>query len=160
MPKRIIYPRIRFWYPSDYREYLKTDEAITEAAKVAAESMSLAPPNTRTSYIEDATGAIVSRETAKTIREHMRRIWVSLEQKDSLPKRFCDLTTEALEFYRTNMYADFPYMKLCEGHWKVDKLWRENFSSYKPLKDRSRRSSAGKGMELPIEDDNKENVGL
>ncbi|KDQ07817.1 hypothetical protein BOTBODRAFT_59750 [Botryobasidium botryosum FD-172 SS1] len=131
------YPAVRFWTRDEWN--------IWEAeAGVAAEPVQTTEPGVRRrgrtraangenvtlQFVEDEDGISVSGYAATAIRSRCRQIWHQLLLHSLAPARWGDATTDSCDFYRSEMYTEFPELRLCEKHWKVDLVALLNYPNW------------------------------
>ncbi|KIJ46194.1 hypothetical protein M422DRAFT_46248 [Sphaerobolus stellatus SS14] len=85
-------------------------------------SMALVPEQASEVYLSHEDGAPLSKLEATEIQATARSFWQSLCKADAAPGCWGDASTEIL-----NMH---PLLALCEGHWKVNTLASQNYSSW------------------------------
>ena len=83
-------------------------------------------------FMEDENGKMVSPAVRREVSKDVRAFW---QEKHNAGIHVGKLTSMGLDIrddFRARMEKAYPWLRLCEGHWKVDQLWSMNFSKWKP----------------------------
>ena len=86
-----------------------------------------------TLFIEDEFGKPVSQEVLDALHRDIRGFWAD---KLADPKARSQLgPSNAIGFqiseeFRILLEGKYPWLRLCEGHWKVTQLWKSNWTSW------------------------------
>jgi hypothetical protein len=125
------FPHVRWWHESSWTQ----TKDVTDPEESDDEGDSLDPSNTKTkkavAYLEDKQGTPISEERRKAIYKHARGIWSLLARTTQLPTGYQNADVVVLTHYRNEMEAKFPELQLCSEHWKADRVWIKNFSSWR-----------------------------
>ncbi|KAJ7049354.1 hypothetical protein C8F01DRAFT_1093530 [Mycena amicta] len=73
-------------------------------------------------FLENEKGLPVASDRILLARRTARSVFHSALQKGIAPRCFTEGTAEFLQQLRVTMYGAVPELRLCENHWKVDKL--------------------------------------
>ena len=80
--------------------------------------------------MEDEHGNNVSPGVKNRVRGNLYSYWLGLfENKE--PINWKDLNLEMREAFRNKFEGLYPWLRLCEAHWKVDHLWINYFGTWK-----------------------------
>lgn len=110
-----------------------TDAGISQPTRKSKKKAKLGEdPTPRDSlyYIQDAQGNSIDERRATGLGDHARRIWTSLREKGMAPESYLKMSAPALQYYRQMMYADYPELRLCEGHWKLERLGKDTYPNW------------------------------
>ena len=132
------YPNSRFWEKSVWEAWSKGEkEKGTFRSRARGEGMN-------SSWMEDASGNRVSLIRQQEILGEARRTWVTMRDFKVNFTVFRHTGAPTLDYFRARMEVLCFELQLCAGHWKADKLWRENFSSWS-----DQPSSTGEPQDTP-----------
>ena len=122
-PKKEDYPLVQWWYHAKW---------------LALKNGSLAKPDpdgnipTISLYMEDENGRAIPSGRKIELRKDLYCYWNDLYWAGSTDLRnFGELGLERKEDFRKTFEDRYKWLRLCEGHWKVDQLWVSYFSSWK-----------------------------
>lgn len=128
------YPRVKFWTAAEYAK--GSDDKNQHLTGSHQEKPRQGRPaasnsdNNSNRYMEDKQGIIVNATQAAEARNVSHSIFALLQLKDMAPKTWMKATVEATQYFRREMYAHFPELRLCEGHWKVTRLAVDLYPSW------------------------------
>ena len=72
--------------------------------------------------METEKGEMVDGETAHQVRQSARHIFTYLASKGHVPSKWTGADVEAITYFRMQMYTQYPELRLCHQHWKVNKI--------------------------------------
>ena len=85
--------------------------------------------------METEKGETVDGETAHQVRQSARHIFTYLASKGHVPSKWTGADVEAITYFRVQMYTQYPELRLCHQHWKVNKIassvypeWRRTYT--------------------------------
>ncbi len=138
-PRKEDHPGVKFWTRSEYDAVIARARATTTKPSVPKRGRIKVTdePSDKPELIEDEYRNPVSTSTAASIRECMRQHWQTLHNKGRLPPNFSAADSEVLHWFRNQMYREFPNLMLCDFHWKLDRLWKDTFSGWRPANTRT-----------------------
>jgi hypothetical protein len=88
-------------------------------------------------FMEDEFGKPVSDEVKEEVRGDLYGYWADVlndvNNTGEVLTRYKDLGFKRKEDFRKTMEGKYPWLRLCEGHWKVRQLWINHFSSWKKI---------------------------
>lgn len=113
-PKQSEHSHIPYWFKQDWVGYTKRRATTTLRLKSGDDDCE------PLKFIMNENGTPVDKQQARYIRSTMKNIWQTLLKAKRAPPTWGQADMSALEYYRNNMYAKFPYLKLCDNDWKVD----------------------------------------
>ena len=127
--------RTQFWVRARWQE--DRDKGIERGAFNSGKQ----GQGVNSSFLEDENGERVSLTRQNEIHEEVHTTWRTMHQFKIELKPLGSMGAPAREYFRKRMEVVCPELQLCANHWKSDKLWSENFSSWtKP----ARRGPAGR----------------
>lgn len=88
-------------------------------------------------YLEDENGLFVGTAVANAMSTNARRLWGSMKLARRDPatwKRKIDRDT--FHWFKSHMYADFPWLQFCSSDWKLDYWSEQHYSSWYRKHDR------------------------
>ena len=74
-------------------------------------------------FMEDVNGNPISPGLKSAIRGELFAYWTDVRNKGETPANFTETGLARKEDFRKTFEAKYPWLRLCEGHWKVDQLW-------------------------------------
>ncbi len=131
LPTRMNYPLVTCWTKAEYdsRKTQPTTGLETKTKRGKTKASDDPAPN---EFIEDQNGVLISTSVSAAVKEKMRQLWQHLFNIGRLPPNFGATDSETLAWFRNEMYRAFPFLLFCAYHWKLDKLWKDTFSGWKP----------------------------
>ena len=110
-PLQTNYSRVKFWPQSAWQE-------IKNGAKVNAVDAPVL-----TLFFEDEFGERVSPGIGEEVRGDLTAYWIDMLKDGELPLHYSGLGLKRREDFRKTMEDKYPWLRLCEGHWKVRQIW-------------------------------------
>jgi hypothetical protein len=121
-PKQEDYIHIKFWENSPWQAIKNKSQPKDLDADSPIISL----------YMEDEDGQPIARGIKGALRKDVYSYWNELFWADSNDLRnHGDLGIKRKEHFRRTFEEMYPWLRLCEGHWKVDQLWMSYFSTWK-----------------------------
>jgi hypothetical protein len=93
-------------------------------------------------YMEDESGKPISPGIKSTLRGDLTSYWNDVHNSGAVLTNFTDLGLDRKDDFRKTFEIRYPWLRLCEAHWKVDHLWINYFGSW-----RKSRNSPGPGVD-------------
>jgi len=118
-PKREDYVGIRCWKQADWLAY--RNGARRNDTKSTTFSL----------FMEDGTGAAIPEGIRDDLRDSVHGFWKEMTNKGKIPTNYSKVEYKTKEDFRVTMEGKYPWLRLCEGHWKVKQVWRNCFSIWK-----------------------------
>ena len=118
---RTFYKHIKFWQQSTWqalRNKIKNTEIPQDSPIISI-------------YMEDESGKPISHGNKLALRGNLFSYWNDVSRSGEELMNFTDLGLERKEHFRKTFEDMYPWLRLCEGRWKVDHLWINYFSSWK-----------------------------
>ncbi|KAK7021686.1 hypothetical protein R3P38DRAFT_3196511 [Favolaschia claudopus] len=145
------YPKVRFWKPEDSKavnnKKNKTTRLNDAAAPRGGKRMS-EDINVMTTYLEKEDGTIISGKEVQVIRATQRSIYREIQHTSpaDLPTSWGAASLAVVHYHRAQMYAAHALLRYCIGHWKVERLASQTYSSWysKNIKKKA-RDGVGRG---------------
>ena len=78
--------------------------------------------------MEDENGRPIQESQKSAARKRARVFWCKLLKRGIAPSSFCKLDIDIRDSYIALMEKSFPWLCLCENHWKSKKLWQNHYS--------------------------------
>ncbi|KAF9777246.1 hypothetical protein BJ322DRAFT_1025872, partial [Thelephora terrestris] len=72
---------------------------------------------------QDEFGVPVSADVKEEVQGDLTAYWVDMLQDGKLPVHYSGLGLNRREDFRKTMEEKYPWLRLCEGHWKVRQIW-------------------------------------
>ena len=82
-------------------------------------------------FMEDEFGQPVSDEVKEEVRGDLFGYWNDIYDVGEKLTNYKELGLKRREDFRKTMEGKFPWLRLCEGHWKAKQLWINYFSPWK-----------------------------
>jgi hypothetical protein len=149
---QVDYPLVKYWERKVWKTVAGTRKDTSEVqAKTGSRggSRSSKGENVMMLYIEDANGMPIDGNIAGGIREHARSIWRSLYERGIAPETWGQATMEVREKYCREMESEYPVLRLCNNHWKVNAIATAIYSQWHRTYDKKMKP-------CPDDDDNSE----
>ena len=80
-----------------------------------------------TLFFESASGQPVSLEVKKEVQTDLSGYWLDMLRSGERPTNYYGLGLIRREHYRDTMENKYPWLRLCDGHWKVRMIWINYF---------------------------------
>jgi len=114
-PKQDDYPYVKYWKSAPWRQLRNT----------AAPRLDPNAP-VLCLFLEDALGNPIGDDVKTQVLSDMTGIWRDLMKKGQLAT-YTHLGFQAREEFRKTMESKHPFLRLCEGNWKIAQLWINYF---------------------------------
>lgn len=136
LPKRTVslpilhqrqdYPRVTIWTAEEWAKHPQNkkfdDTSIHQSAPRRGKNRDQGATRKSTYYIQDVDGVSPTERQANAITDYARTVWESLAQQKMAPVTWKKRTAPAFMYYLEEMYKFHDDLRLCEGHWKAEKL--------------------------------------
>lgn len=117
----VAYSRCKFWSSADWSQEI--DDAATDNS---------ARPD-KWGFLTDLNGNVVSGERKQQMWAYADELFGHIHYLFLSPSTWSSRHPKVELFFRTSMYARFSELRLCSGHWKVQRLgsirWTEKSRS-------------------------------
>jgi hypothetical protein len=106
-------------------------------------------------FLETRDGAYIGDDQRDYVADYARCVLVDLERMGLLDSRFGDKVTagklgkHAAALFSNELELRFPFLRLCESHWKTDRLLQQVF----PQWSRRRNRTKALKIEAPLSQD-------
>ena len=120
-PQKEDFRNIKHWNPELYNAICHPKEGASAEGD-------------RTSYqfMEDASGTVVPAYTRRQVSRDVKYFFQKTHSVTTplapLRKLNCDVRSE----FHAYIEAKYPWLRLCDNHWKADMLWTMNWTGWKP----------------------------
>lgn len=101
------------------------------------------------SFLEDKDGIRPQLPRQKEILEEVHTTWRTMKEFNIELKPKGSMTAPARQYFCSRMELKCPELRLCSNHWKAEQLWKENFSSWSPVKTRKGAQLQNNGDQPP-----------
>ena len=78
-------------------------------------------------FFEDEFSMSVSDDTKEEVQGDLTAYWVNMLREGELPVHYSSLSLKRREVFRKTMEDKYPWLRLCEGHWKVRQIWVNHY---------------------------------
>jgi hypothetical protein len=109
----------KFWKQADW-------QAIRNRAKDAGADSPII-----NLFMEDEYGVPIPEGVKNTLRGDLASYWNELLKLGEEPTNFTNLGLSQKLRFRDTFEEMYPWLRLCEAHWKVDHLWINYFSTWR-----------------------------
>ncbi|KAH7905891.1 hypothetical protein BJ138DRAFT_705412 [Hygrophoropsis aurantiaca] len=100
-------------------------------------------------FVQHENGDVIDGHRASDIRKHAREIFAHLLRMGTAPKVWGEVGLVAATYYRSEMYRQFPELRLCEQNWKVNMIATDTYSQWY-----RKHGPGGGGTKIVKEEDN------
>jgi len=128
--ERDDYPDPKFWLESMWLEWSQRE------AERGTFTPGVEGAGVNSSWMEDTSGNRVNLEKQRCILNAARKTWGATRHGRVTLGIYSHTPAGTLDYFRARMEMMFLELRLCADHWKTDKLWTENFSSWAKLPQR------------------------
>jgi hypothetical protein len=85
-------------------------------------------------FMEDEHGNVIPASTRRQVTRDLKAFWQGKYEKNERLDNLTHLGWDIRQEFRAVMETSYPWLRLCEGHWKADQLWSNHFSQWKPAR--------------------------
>lgn len=118
------YRGIKFWEEVEWEKWCK------EGKEKGIFKIGVPGEGINSSWMEDKNGnRIDCARQGKLLRE-ARRTWITMRGFEVNITVYMNTPAPTLDYFRARMEGMFFELRLCADHWKADRVWKENFSSW------------------------------
>jgi len=115
-PKREDHKDIGFWKQSDWLALRNGSRPnLTESAIFSI-------------YMEDGFGVPIPEGIRDDLRDSVHGFWHEMIANGEPPTAYTNTPYRTKEDFRVTMEGKYPWLRLCEGHWKVKQVWKNCYS--------------------------------
>ncbi|KAJ6472301.1 hypothetical protein C8R47DRAFT_1295676 [Mycena vitilis] len=118
-PVKSDYPLIRYWNRSDL---LEDDSDLTDISED--------PCNNKLVFLEHKDGSPFSAAEITAVRKAAREAFATILDDGMAPSSWSHASSKATAVVRSELLHQFPDIRLCANHWKVDKVATEVYSQW------------------------------
>ena len=118
-PKQADYPYIKYWTQNNWMR-IKKDPKL----KQLDQESSIA-----SLFYEDEHGIQVSDDIKAAVRRDLIGYWNNMVTDKNIPKPWGLLGFRDQNKFRSMMEGKYPWLRLCDGHWKARQIWISNWKS-------------------------------
>jgi hypothetical protein len=113
-PLRVDYPRVPYWVQDDWLRLRGGHGSDTTSPTYSDAFRDPIPEGVRT----DLHTQVVT-------------YWNQIFRQGVTPLPYDDNDADILDAFQTRMEKKFPWLRLCEGHWKVKQVWKNCYGGWK-----------------------------
>jgi len=81
-------------------------------------------------FLEDEFGRPIGRHIKKSLLGDITAFWNEMISEGKTPTTFSKASFTTKELFRTLLEGKYPWLRLCEGHWKVNQLWVNYYTQW------------------------------
>ena len=119
-PTQEDYPGVRYWNQKPWQAVRRGLSENDTASPIFS------------SFMEDEYGQSISAGIKSAVFDDVKSFWVDMHDSIGSPKSFSKTGLMTKEKFRNHMEGKYPWLRLCEAHWKVNQLWINYFTMWKP----------------------------
>lgn len=134
---KVAHPRVVFWTEADWEKWKMLQKETKEPGR------SKPGEGINSSWMEDENGVRVHITRQQQILRAARQTWVTMRSFRIDLTVFLGTPVPTVDYFRAKLESAFLELQLCADHWKVNRLWMENYSSW------NNRYSSGRSEEVP-----------
>lgn len=75
-------------------------------------------------FMEDQFGDPIPEGERAALREDVHKFWIDLTASGQTPGKYSATGLKISEEFRVTIEGKYPWLRLCEAHWKVKQVWR------------------------------------
>jgi hypothetical protein len=117
-PLRVDYPCVPYWVQDDWLRLRGGHGPDTDSP-------------TYSIFMVDASGDPIPEGVRADLRTEVVTYWNQIFRKGITPLPYDDNDADILDQFRTRIEKKFPWLRLCEGHWKVKQVWKNCYGGWK-----------------------------
>ena len=151
-PDRADYgDRLNHWTPTKYN----MDRHKKRGTTSGNNSPTKAKSPVTSEFMEDEFGNIFPPSKRREVSKDAKAFWQWKHQEKVRLDKLPNIDWELRDEFRSTIEAAHPWLRLCEGHWKADQIWINNFSKWTPAKDPTEGSQQQDALkrERPVDED-------
>lgn len=148
--ERAMFPSVKMWFSDDYKGRRKTVKGPED--KLEDDSNGTSKPSVLSSYMEDESGKVVHETSRAAVRAHAKAFFCSLLKNGRAPAKWGDASLDVVNELVYELETNFPWLRLCEGHWKAKQVATNSYSQWLPValnRLKNDTAKAGKGSQSP-----------
>lgn len=127
-PKQKDYKMIKHWTPDVYNGLRHRKGGTPRPDDTNAEDP------LSSIFWEDQFGRIIPPKKRKVVTGDLRAFWQQKYNDGEKVVPFLGTGLKLRDEYRSLFEERYPWLRLCEDHWKVDRIWINHFSGWSPVK--------------------------
>ncbi|KDQ57309.1 hypothetical protein JAAARDRAFT_47889 [Jaapia argillacea MUCL 33604] len=126
------FPQINFWTLQKYeeREVPAKDVAEGSTPNPRGNVRLKEGVNVMMKHVEDWNGIVITASIAAGLRDYIRAELRGMDELEMLPDTWGKITLLALQHFRTKIYQGYPYLQLCENHWKLHAIMTKIYPNH------------------------------
>lgn len=137
-PRREDYINVKYWSQEPWSEVRRGTSTNDTDSPIFS------------SFMEDEFGNSISKGVKSAVIDDVKGFWTDMYNTTGPPKPFTQTGLTTKENFRTRMEGRYPWLRLCEAHWKVNQLWINYFTTWKPTTTPGGTPTGGKNIPVPV----------
>lgn len=117
-PLRVDYPDVPYWVQDEWQRLRGGHGPDTNSP-------------TYSIFMVDASGDPIPEGVRGDLRTEVVTYWNQIFRRGITPLPYDDNDADILDEFRTRIEKKFPWLRLCEGHWKVKQVWKNCYTNWK-----------------------------
>jgi len=113
------YERTQFWKQGPWQELRNKSRTTDREAAIYS------------IFMEDQFGEPIPDGVRRALRDDANKFWTDMLQNNQIPTKYSAAGFKTCEDFRIEMEGKYPWLRLCEGHWKVKQVWRNCLNGWK-----------------------------
>jgi hypothetical protein len=81
-------------------------------------------------FVEFNNGMPIDGHRLTQLRASSRAIWTYILSRNLAPETWGKASLPVQNYYRLEMYKQYPELRLCENHWKVDYIATKSYPGW------------------------------
>ena len=122
---RANYKNVRHWDPDEYK-------GIRKGGNRGGKALSTDTPRTSvlSSYMEDQNGDKIPESIKRAVRHTAKGFFEGLLQRNDAPAAWGNVPLDVRHQFLNILERNFPFLRLCEGHWKANQVATNSYSQW------------------------------
>lgn len=100
-------------------------------------------------FLEDEFGRPIAKNVKKSLLGDITAFWNEMISEGKTLTTFSKANFTTKESFRTLLEGKYPWLRLCEGHWKVNQLW-VNYYTQRTSTSKSKPKTLPDGTPVPV----------
>jgi hypothetical protein len=145
-PRKEDYPKLKYWTRKPWSAVRRKDVANDSDCP------------TFSLFMEDEFGSWVSEGMRAAVLNDAASFWLDMISAGEMPKTFGHTGLDRKTEFRTRLEDNFPWLRLCEAHWKVNQVWINYFTRWRNSYNDNLKKT--KSNAPPIPDSDSDSIGV
>ena len=142
--KQENYPKVRYWYADRYTSRRKNrkddddDDDEEEKPKLKGDTSVLS------SFMEDENGNPIPNGLRSATRKAAKGFFQLLLEVGRAPSKWGSASIDIVNELIYRLEDGFPFLRLCDGHWKAAQIATNSYSQWYPIAVKNRAATLAK----------------